>query len=92
MLYRLKNPKKPRDLCATARLPGEPTAHPSSFTTLLPVGMTARLLYIPPTWLRAEAEAGRIPHLRAGKVHLFDLDLVEKLLIERPWKGECHER
>ncbi len=50
---------------------------------LLPVGPMARRLRVPVTWLRVEAEAGRIPHLRAGKVLLFDPDTVEHLLAER---------
>ena len=55
----------------------------TSPATLLPLGMTARLLHIPAAWLRAEAEAGRIPHLKAGTALLFDADLVERLLLER---------
>jgi hypothetical protein len=43
----------------------------------------ARLLGVTPRWLRAEAEAGRIPHLSADKTILFDADLVERLLAER---------
>jgi hypothetical protein len=58
-----------------------------STATVLPLGVTARLLHVPAWWLRSEAEAGRIPHLRAGKVLLFDPDLVERLLIERARKG-----
>jgi hypothetical protein len=50
---------------------------------LLPLNETARTLHVPTAWLRAEADAGRIPHLRAGKAYLFDLDLVERLLLER---------
>jgi hypothetical protein len=50
---------------------------------LLPLGLTARTLSVPPAWLRAEADAGRIPCLRAGKAYLFDVDLVERLLLER---------
>lgn len=34
-------------------------------------------------WLRAEAEAGRIPCLRAGRRMLFDADAVEAVLIQR---------
>ena len=34
--------------------------------------------------LRArEAEAGRVPHLKAGKVFLFDPEAVERVLLER---------
>jgi hypothetical protein len=52
-------------------------------TTLLPLGLTARALAVPATWLRAEADAGRLPCLRAGKAYLFDVGLVERLLLER---------
>jgi hypothetical protein len=34
-------------------------------------------------WLRDEAEAGRIPHLKAGKALLFDPEAVERVLVER---------
>jgi hypothetical protein len=43
----------------------------------------ARLLGVTTRWLRAEAEAGRLPHLPADKTILFDADLVERLLAER---------
>ena len=51
--------------------------------TLLPLGPLARLLGVTSRWLRAEAEAGRLPHLPAGNTILFDADLVERLLAER---------
>jgi hypothetical protein len=38
-------------------------------------------------WLRTEAEAGRVPHLRAEKVLLFDVDAVERVLLERARQG-----
>jgi len=50
---------------------------------LLPLGPMARLLGVTSRWLRAEAEAGRLPHLPAGNTILFDADLVERLLAER---------
>ena len=50
---------------------------------LLPVGPAARKLRVPVMWLRNEAEAGRVPHLRAGKQFLFNLEVVERLLIAR---------
>lgn len=34
-------------------------------------------------WLKAEAEAGRIPSLRAGRRLLFDPEAVEAALLER---------
>lgn len=34
-------------------------------------------------WLKAEAEAGRIPCLKAGRRMLFDADAVEAALVQR---------
>ena len=34
-------------------------------------------------WLKAEAEAGRIPCLKAGRRMLFDAEAVENVLIRR---------
>lgn len=50
---------------------------------LLPVGPMARLLRVPVRWLKAEAEAGRIPHVQAERVLLFDPETVERVLLER---------
>lgn len=50
---------------------------------LLPIGPTARRLRVPIKWLRDEATLGRIPHVRAGRVMLFNLETVERLLLER---------
>jgi hypothetical protein len=47
------------------------------------LGAMARRLRIPATWLRAEAEAGRIPHLRAGSALLFDPEVVERIVFDR---------
>jgi hypothetical protein len=47
------------------------------------LGAMARRLRVPATWLRAEAEAGRIPHLRAGRVLLFDPEAVERIVLNR---------
>jgi hypothetical protein len=43
----------------------------------------ARRLGVPLTWLRAEAAAGRIPALLAGRVYLCDPDAVERALLDR---------
>ncbi len=40
------------------------------------VGVTAR-------WLRDQAEAGRVPHLRAGTRYLFDLAALTEALCSR---------
>lgn len=50
---------------------------------LQPLGTIARALGVPPGWLRREAEAGRLPHLRADQVIIFDAPTVERVLIER---------
>jgi hypothetical protein len=34
-------------------------------------------------WLKAEAEAGRLPCFKAGRKLLFDLEAVEKSLLQR---------
>ena len=43
----------------------------------------ARRLRVPTTWLEAEAAAGRLPHLRAGRQVLFEPATVERILAER---------
>lgn len=43
----------------------------------------ARRLRVTQAWLRDEAEAGRIPHLKAGDRLLFDPETVERVLLER---------
>lgn len=40
------------------------------------------------SWLKAEAEAGRIPCLRAGRRLLFDADAVEAALLRRAAQGD----
>ena len=47
------------------------------------LGAAARLLGVPAKWLRSEAEAGRLPHLKAGDVLLFDPKVVERIVLER---------
>ncbi len=43
----------------------------------------ARRLRVRVRWLRAEAAAGRLPHVRADDQYLFDPAVVEQVLIER---------
>lgn len=50
---------------------------------LLPLSAAARLLRVRVRWLAAEAEAGRIPALRAGDRWLCDPCAVEAALLER---------
>ena len=50
---------------------------------LLPTGPMARRLRVPVHWLRDEAEAGRVPSIKADRVFLFDPEAVESALVER---------
>jgi excisionase family DNA binding protein len=43
----------------------------------------AKALGLPEEWIRAEADAGRIPHLRIGKRYRFNRDAVTRNLSER---------
>lgn len=52
-------------------------------TKLLPLPHAARRLRVPAKWLREEAEAGRIPHLKAGGRLMLHLPTVEKVLLRR---------
>ncbi|MBX3408125.1 MAG: hypothetical protein KF869_15325 [Phycisphaeraceae bacterium] len=49
----------------------------------LNLGAMARHLRVPANWLRAEANAGRIPHLRAGSALLFDPEVVKRIVFDR---------
>jgi hypothetical protein len=53
-----------------------------------PVGPMARLQRVPVRWLRGEAEAGRVPCLKADRAILFDPDAVEQVLLERARQGQ----
>jgi hypothetical protein len=55
----------------------------SAESELVPIRLAARWLRVPVRWLRAEAEAGRIPSLRADNQFLCDLGAVEAALLER---------
>ncbi len=54
--------------------------HPSD---PLPLNLAARCVRVPAKWLRTEAEAGRLPHIRAGSALLFDPEAVERIVFER---------
>jgi hypothetical protein len=50
---------------------------------LLPLNRMARRLRVTTAWLRDEANAGRVPCLRAGTRYLFAPEAVERVLAER---------
>ena len=51
--------------------------------TFIPLHALSRQLGLPAAWIKVEAEAGRIPHLRAGRRLMFNSDAVERILIDR---------
>lgn len=59
-----------------------------TYPNLLPLTAMARRLRVPAKWLRAEAEAGRISHLKAGRALLFDPETVAAILRERAQRVE----
>jgi len=64
----------------------EPTT-PSPDLISLPI--LARHLRVSQTWVRQEAEAGRIPSLPAGRGRfLFSRSAVEKVLAQRAAEGQ----
>jgi excisionase family DNA binding protein len=52
-------------------------------TQLLTVLQLASAIRLPATWLKREAEAGRIPSLKVGRRLMFNKDAVERVLLER---------
>ena len=50
---------------------------------LIPLPAMAHRLRVPAKWLRTEAEGGRVPHLRADRVLLFDPETVQRVLLKR---------
>ena len=62
---------------------------PTIFQRVMTLNRLARELNVSTTWLLAEAEAGRIPAVPAGKRNfVFNVKAVEKVLAERAAKGE----
>jgi hypothetical protein len=59
-------------------------------TELLSLGRAARRLGVTARWLRGEAEAGRVPCLRADRRYLFDWRALEAALAERARQGVSH--
>jgi hypothetical protein len=43
----------------------------------------ARELGLPASWLKREAEAGRLPHIRAGASIVLNIEAVAQLVAER---------
>jgi excisionase family DNA binding protein len=52
-------------------------------TQLLSLPALAKVLNLPTEWIKSEADAGRIPHLRIGKRYRFNQETVIRILAER---------
>jgi excisionase family DNA binding protein len=50
---------------------------------LLSLPALATALNLPEAWIKAEADAGRLPHLRIGTRYRFNRDAVLRTLAER---------
>ncbi len=59
-----------------------------STQSFLPLKQTASQLGVPAKWLKAEADAGRVPCLQAGRRILFNLQAVAQALFERARQRE----
>lgn len=57
----------------------ETNQRPEAFVSLR---QTAVRLGVPIAWLKTEAEAGRIPHLKTGRRLLFNPAVVERALLK----------
>lgn len=63
--------------------PNTPTTSASIDSMVLSLARMARRADVSPRWLRAEAEAGRVPCLRADAKLLFNPDAVLRILADR---------
>jgi len=54
----------------------------AAFTPLLDAKAASELLGVPPTWLLAQARAGRVPHHRLGHYVRFSADDLQEWLTE----------
>lgn len=49
----------------------------------VPVHIAAVRLGLPIAWLKIQAAAGQLPHVKAGRRLMFDVDAVHQTLLER---------
>lgn len=59
---------------------------------LVTLRVLAKRLGLSVAWLRAEVQAGRLPHLKAGKRLLFSVEAVRQHLIQRASEGAGNDR
>lgn len=59
---------------------------------LLTLNQLSERTGLPAAWLRREADAARLPCIRAGRLRMFDLAAVLKALAERQEIGVSREK
>lgn len=59
--------------------------------TFVSLSETASHLGVPAAWLRNEAQTGQIPHLKVGRRLLFNIKVVERVLLERSQVEASHD-
>lgn len=55
--------------------------------SIVPIGRMADLIGVRADWLKDQAQAGRIPHLKAGRMLLFNPEAVIAALAEQAARG-----
>lgn len=60
--------------------------------TFITLHALSRRLGLPAAWIKAEAEAGRIPSLRTGRRLMFSVEAVREHLIRRASEGVSDDR
>jgi hypothetical protein len=56
-------------------------------TRFVQITQLSRTIGLPAAWIRREADAGRLPCIRAGRLRMFDTEAVLRVLAERQSKG-----
>ena len=59
--------------------------------TFISIQRMATRLGVPRNWLIREIEAGRVPHLKAGRTVLLNPDLVEQALLQQAEQSQRQE-
>ncbi len=59
----------------------------ASEVRLLNAAALARFLGTSTKWIKQEADAGRLPHVKADRQYLFDREAVESVLLKRAAEG-----
>lgn len=61
---------------------------PNAIAKYVPLHELAARLRLPKSWIKSEADAGRLPHIKAGRHIRFSFEAVEAALLERTENSE----